>query len=105
LVIKLLAPFAPHITEELWFNLGEKKSIHLVSWPKWDPKLIIDERVKIAVQVNGKVRTELEIEADLGEEKVKEIVMKNEVVQRWLEGKSIRKFIYVKNKLVNIVIG
>ncbi|KKQ35773.1 MAG: Leucine-tRNA ligase [Candidatus Nomurabacteria bacterium GW2011_GWB1_37_5] len=131
LFLIILAPFAPHMTEELWqqvsaqqgrnsprspglkmpqprgsseFRPFPNESIHLSEWPEYDPKLIIDETVKIVVQVNGKVRTEINIQNDASEDSVKEIVMKNDVVQKWVENKPVRKFIYIKNKLVNIVV-
>ena len=114
LFLKLLAPFAPHIAEELYNEqliTNNKKSlrksaasIHEQEWPKWNPKLIIDETVKIAVQVNGKVRAEIEILADINEGEVREIALANENIKKWVEDKEVKKFIYVKNKLVNIVI-
>lgn len=102
--LKLLAPFAPHITEELWFILGEKETIHLSAWPKWNDKKINDEMIKIAVQINGKVRAEIIINRDDEEEKVKEQSIKNETVASWVSGKEIKKVIYIKGRIVNIVI-
>ena len=102
--IKLLAPFAPHVTEEIWQELGNKKSIHTTHWPKYDISKIKDETITIAVQINGKIRAQIEIEVVSKEDKIKEKVLSNEVVQKWLAGKEIKKFIYVKNKLVSMVI-
>ena len=102
--LQILAPFAPHVAEELWINLGEKKNIHLLAWPKYDKKLIKDDEIKIAVQVNGKVRAEILIQADEAEEKIKDEALKNESVKKFIGGKEIRKVIYVKNRLVNIVV-
>ncbi len=102
--LKILSPFAPHIAEELWYELGEKKSIHLSEWPKWDKKLVIDENRKIAIQVNGKVRAELIISVDMDEEEIKAEAMKDNTVITWIEGKDIKKVIYVKDRLVNIVV-
>ena len=102
--LQVLAPFAPHIAEELWMSFGEKKSIHLSAWPKYDPKKIVDSEVKIAIQINGKVRAEITVPADLDEAKIKEIVIFSEEVKKYLENKVIKRFIYVKNKLVNIVV-
>ena len=101
--LQILTPFAPHIAEEIWRNLGEKKSIHFSTWPKYDKNLIKDDEIKIAVQVNGKVRAEMLIQADMAEEKIKEQALKNEAVSKFTEGKEIKKVIYVKNRLVNIV--
>jgi leucyl-tRNA synthetase len=105
ILLKLLAPFAPHITEELWQEvLGNGGSIHLESWPEYDPEKIKEERVTIAVQVNGKVRGELEIDIEESEEKIKERALSLENIQKWTEGKDVKKIIYVENKLVNIVV-
>ncbi len=102
--LQILAPFAPHITEELWSNLGEKKSIHKSPWPKWDKKKIVDDTIKIAVQVNGKVRGEIIISLDESEESIKNIALKEEKVIPWIEGKEIKRVIYVKGRIVNIVV-
>ena len=104
LFLKILAPFVPHITEELWATLGEKKSIHISSWPKWDENLIKEEEVKIGIQVNGKVRGEMMISRDEKEESIKSRATEIESVKKHCEGKEIRKIIYVKNRLVNIVV-
>ncbi|MEK7081320.1 MAG: class I tRNA ligase family protein [Patescibacteria group bacterium] len=102
--LKLLSPFAPHIAEEIWFNLGHKDSIHLSSWPKWDENLIKDEEIKIAVQINGKVRAEIMIQVDDNEEIIKQKTLANEAVLRYLAGRDAKKIIYVKNRLINIVL-
>ena len=100
----LLSPFAPHITEELWNMFGEKKSIHLSSWPEYNSDLIKDEEVKIAVQVNGKVRSEIMVGVDASEEKVKEQALQDPAVVKHLAGAQPKKVIYVKGRLINIVI-
>ncbi len=102
--LQILAPFAPHLTEELWNHTGEKSSIHKSSWPKYNPKKIIEDTIKIAVQINGKVRTEILIGVDLNEEEIKSQVLKDEVLIPWLENKEIKRFIYVKGRIVNIVV-
>lgn len=102
--LQLLAPFAPHIADELWAKSGEKKSIQLSIWPKFDESLTQDEEVKIIVQVNGKVRAEVMIPASLSEEEVKNVVLKDEVVIKYVAGNTIKKTIYVKNRLFNIVV-
>ncbi len=103
-LLQLLAPFAPHMTEELWKELGEKESIHLSNWPKWDKDIIIDESIKIAIQVNGKVRTELIIARDMTEEEIKTLALKDEIILKWVDGKEIKKIIYVEGRLINIVL-
>lgn len=100
----ILSPFAPHVTEELWSTLGEKKSIHLSAWPKWDESLMEDEEIKIVVQINGKVRAEITIKTDETEDQVKEKALKNEVIIRHVAGQEIKKIIYVKGRLINIVL-
>ncbi|MCX6754730.1 MAG: class I tRNA ligase family protein [Candidatus Nomurabacteria bacterium] len=104
ILLQMLAPFAPHITEEIWIDLGEKKSIHKSIWPKWDKNKIVDELLKIAVQVNGKVRTEIMISKDMTDEEIKEMATKDKNVEVWIEGKEIKRIIYVPNRIVNIVV-
>ncbi len=102
--LQLLAPFAPYIAEDIWKSFGEKKSIHISGWPKYDKNKIKDDVIKIAVQVNGKVRAEIEFAPDSSEADIKEIVLSNEAVKSWIKGGEIKRFIYIKNKLVNIVV-
>jgi leucyl-tRNA synthetase len=102
--LKLLSPFAPHIAEELWEKLGHKKSIVIESWPKYDPALIVEEEIDLVVQINGKVRDTLRVKADINEEEAKKAALKSEKIKKWVEGKEIRKVIFVKGKLINIVI-
>ncbi|MBK5215189.1 MAG: class I tRNA ligase family protein [Candidatus Pacebacteria bacterium] len=104
ILLQMLAPFAPHVTEELWSNTGEKKSIHKSSWPKWDKNKIVDDMIKIAVQVNGKVRTEIMISKDMSESEIKEMALKDKNILTWTEGKEIKRVIYVPNRIVNIVV-
>jgi len=100
----LLAPMAPHIAEELWQNLGHKKSIFLEKWPEYDPKLVREGIVTLIVQVNGKVRDKIEVEADISEEKAKELAFSQKKIKNWIEGKEIEKVIFVPGKLINIVV-
>lgn len=102
--LQILSPFAPHITEELWSSFGNKKSIHVSPWPKWDKKKIIDEKVKIAIQVNGKVRSEITIDKEMTEEDVKIIALKNQDILPWISDKEIKRVIYVPLRIINIVI-
>ncbi|HBG68845.1 TPA: hypothetical protein DDW64_01925 [Candidatus Nomurabacteria bacterium] len=102
--LQLLSPFAPHITEEIWFNLGNKNSIHLSIWPSFDENLIKDEEIKVVVQINGKVRAEMMIGVEEKEEEVKNKACKNSGILKYLAGKDIKKVIYVKNRLINIVL-
>ena len=101
--LKLLAPFAPHIAEELWHEHKEKESIHLSKWPKADEKLLMDSEVKIMIQVNGKLKGELMIPVDTTEEEIKNLALSQALVLKALGGASPKKFIYVKGRLINIV--
>jgi len=80
--LKLLAPFAPHIAEEIWQILGHKKSIFLSPWPKWNKKLVKEEMITLIIQVNGKVRDKIEVEASVSEEKAKELAFSSEKIQK-----------------------
>ena len=102
--LQVLAPFAPHIAEELWFATGEKKSIHLSKWPHHDPKKIVDAEITIAVSINGKVRAELKISRDMPEAEIKAEALKDHAIIPWVGGKQVKKVIYVPGRLVNIVI-
>jgi leucyl-tRNA synthetase len=103
--LKLLFPFAPHLTEELWAELGHKKSIQLEQWPKYDPELIKEEKVSVAVQVNGKHRATIELPVNAGEDAAKLQALKEENVAKYLDGKTVRKVIYVPGKIINFVVG
>ena len=104
-VIVLLSPFVPHITEELWEMIGRKDTPLGTWWPKYDENYIIEDKVMIVVQINGKLRDGCEVGRDIEEARLKEIVMNLEKVKRHIEGKQIRKTIVVPNKLVNIVVS
>ena len=105
LFLQILAPFAPHITEEIWREMGEKKSINIAPWPKYNPKLLIEDTLKVVVQINGKVRAEIDIPADASEEKVFETAFENENIKKWIPNTSdIKKKIYVKGRLINFVV-
>jgi len=103
-VLLLLSPFVPHICEELWEKLGYRESIIKNPWPKYDPELVREEFITLVVQVNGKVRSKIDIPSHLKEEEVKEIVLKDEKIRKWIEGKEIKKFIFVPGRLVNLVV-
>ena len=86
--LKILAPFAPHIAEDLWQKLGEKKTIHNSEWPKWNKNLIRDDEIKIVIQINGKVRNEMLINADESEEEIKKRALSNEKIKRFISEKE-----------------
>ncbi len=99
-LVQLAAPFAPHIAEELWHDLGHDNTIHADHWPKWDDKLITEEMVVIAVQVNGKLRGEIQLAPDANEETA--VAAAKEKVSDRLDG-SVKKIIYVPGRIVNLV--
>jgi leucyl-tRNA synthetase len=101
--LRLLAPVAPHITEELWNMLGEKSSIHLEPWPQWDPKKLLSESVSIAVQVNGKLKATVSISRDLDDDEAQGVALAHPNILRIVFGKTIKRIVYVKGKIVNIV--
>jgi len=103
-LLQLLHPFAPHMTEEMWSLLGHRDFILLSRWPEADPKLMAEDVVTIVVQVNGKLRGQIEVANPPEESVVLEAVRANERVQQWLQGKQIVKTIYVPGKLVNVVV-
>jgi len=102
--LKILSPFAPHITEEIWEKLGQIDSIYNSEWPKYDEKLAQDEKYLIAVQINGKVRSEIEIEEGESNEVIEKQALKDEKVVKWIGNNEIKKMIYIKNRVLNIVI-
>jgi len=104
LFIILLSPFAPHLAEELWAGLGRKESIFKQVWPEYDKKLVKDETINLVVQVNGKLRDTILAAADISEKEAKEEAMKSEKVKKWIEGKEVVKMIFVKGKLINVVV-
>ena len=100
---KILAPFAPHLAEFLYAKFGEKQSVFLEVWPSYDEDAVKEEIVTVVVQVNGKVRARLEIERNTPEEEVIKTALSHENVKRHIDGKEIKKTIYIKNKILNIV--
>ncbi len=100
----LLAPFAPHITEDLWRQLKYKDSIHSQTWPKYDEKSVKQEKVTMIVQVLGRVRATLEVEVGIDQIAIKELAMSDSNVKKYLAGKKIVKEIFVKDKLINFVV-
>jgi leucyl-tRNA synthetase len=102
-MVALVAPFAPHISEELWQQLGRDGSVHVDSWPQWDDKFLVEDLIKIAVQVNGKVRTTLEMPADATEEDVVKTALADEKVKNHVSGEP-KKIIYIKGKLLSLVV-
>jgi leucyl-tRNA synthetase len=102
--LRMLAPVAPHIAEELWISLGKPYSIHNQSWPEVDESAAAEEQITLVIQVNGKVRDRISVPVDISEEKAKELALSSEAVGKYLQGKDPRKVILVPGKLVNIVV-
>ncbi len=104
ILIQLLYPFAPHLGEEVWSALGANVTIAYEPWPQYDPALAKAEEFSLVVQINGKVRDTFSVSSDTSEDEAKRLALGSEKIQKWLEGKEPKKIIYVKNKLVSIVI-
>lgn len=102
--LKLLAPFAPHLAEELWNVLGNKKSIYMEAWPEFDPILIESEDYDLIIQINGKMRDKVRVLKNLEKPQVEKIVLSREIVKKYISGAKIKKIIFVSNRLINIVI-
>ena len=100
----LLSPFAPHITEELWNLMGNKVSISFASFPAFDESVLVENTFKYPVSINGKMRANVEIALDLDKDEVEKIVLANAEVQKYIDGKAIKKIIFVPKKIVNIVV-
>ena len=103
-MMQLLAPFAPHITEELWQQTGHTGSIHKTDWPAYDETLTQDEAFTLVVQVNGKLRERIEVAADISEQEVRELVLSNPRVATFIGEATIQKIIYIPGRLVNVVV-
>ncbi len=102
--LKILAPFAPHLADELWRLLKNKRSVHLEPWPTYDPKLLKEETVEVVVQVNGKRRGSVLVSPNAKEGEVKEAALRLETVSAALGDRNIKKVVYVKSRIINLVI-
>ena len=104
-LLKLMAPFAPHFTEDMWEHMGYKYSIHNEQWPCFDEKSLVKDSVEIAVQINSKIKCKTDIPSNANEKEIEELVLKNLEVVRLIEGKEVKKIIVVKGRLINIICG
>jgi leucyl-tRNA synthetase len=104
-LVLALSPFAPHIAEELWQRLGHAGSLAHEPWPAWDPALVLEDTVTVAVQVNGKLRATLELPRGMAAEQVQEAALSDERVRKYLEGVTVKKVIHVPNKLLSLVVS
>jgi len=102
--LKILAPFAPHITEEMWHGLGHKTSVLREKWPKYDEKLIKQEVIKLVIQINGKTRDIISVKAGILKKQAEKSALESEKIRNWLKGKKIKKIIFIIDKLINFVV-
>ena len=100
----LLAPFAPHITEEIWEEMGYKDSVHNQKWPEIDQKALVQESYELVIQINGKVRDKVFIKSNSSDDEIKEISLNRANVKKWVADKEIKKFIVIKGKIINLVV-
>lgn len=103
-LLVLLAPFAPHITEELWEAIGNSESIHIAEWPKFNNSYLVENSFTYPISINGKTRTQLEFPIDADIKEIEASVLSNEIVLKWTNGQAPKKVIVVKNRIVNVVI-
>lgn len=101
--VKLLSPVAPHMCEEIWQKLGNEESISYAGWPAYDESKLVEDEVEVVLQVMGKVRAKLSVPVGTAKDDLEKIALSEDSVQKWLEGKTIRKVIVVPDKLVNVV--
>lgn len=101
----LIAPFAPHLAEALWSKLGHSDSVTQASFPEADEQYLVENSKKYPVAINGKTRAEMEFPLNIDKAELEKQVLANETVMKWMEGKSLRKFIYVPGRMINVVIG
>ena len=104
ILIQLLAPFAPHVTEELWVMMKNKGSVHASEWPKFDPSKLIESNVTITIQVNGKVRGTMKAKIDTPDEEIEKMALNMDEIKKWIVGNVPKKVIVIKNRLINIVV-
>jgi leucyl-tRNA synthetase len=103
--IVLLAPFAPHVSEELWHALGNNTSVCDATWPKWNEDYLKESSANYAISFNGKQRFNLSVPADMPSDQLQQLVLNHEQSAKWLEGKTVRKIIVVPGKIVNVVVA
>lgn len=104
-LLKLLAPFSPHITEDLWHQIGHDDSVHLQSWPTFDPSALVVDEITLVIQINGKTRGTIQVASGADKSTLEQLAKDSEIAQRHLEGKQLRQVIVVPGKLVNFVVG
>ncbi len=104
-LIQLMAPFAPHVADELWHSLGNSNSVHTQSWPKAEPAALVADEITLVIQIMGKTRGTIQVPAQADKQQQEQYARESEVAQRYIQGKEIKKVIVVSGKLVNFVVG
>lgn len=103
-LVRLLAPFAPFITEELWSALGNSGSVHQANFPVFEEKYLVESSIEYPISINGKTRVNITLPADATQEQAQEEALKLDIVQKWMDGKPLKKFVFVKGRIINIVV-
>ncbi|MGC8749783.1 leucine--tRNA ligase [Hydrotalea sp.] len=103
-LVVMLAPYAPHVAEELWHVLGNTTSVVEAHFPQWNAQYLVESEKAYPVSVNGKLRTTIAISLEASQAEVEQITLQNEIIQKWIEDKPIKKFIFVKGKMINVVV-
>ena len=105
ITVLMLAPITPHISHSLWQALGHDEAVVNVSWPEIDESALVQDKIELMVQVNGKLRSKVSVAADLSKDEIEALALADENVQKFTEGKEVRKVIVVPGRLVNIVVA
>ena len=102
-LVRLLAPFAPHLAEEFWLQIGGQSSVHQQQWPNLDPSALVRDTVELVIQVKGKVRGSIDVPANADKATLEQLALASEIAKKWLDGAPPRRVIVVPGKLVNLV--
>jgi leucyl-tRNA synthetase len=94
----------PHIAEEMWKRLGNKKSVFEIDWPRYDESALGQEKITLPVQINGKVRARIEVDSSASDDEIKRLALEDQIVNKWTQGKLPKNVIIVKGRLVNLVV-
>jgi leucyl-tRNA synthetase len=103
-LLVMLSIFTPHITEELWMRSGKQNSIFMEDWPKYDKTLVISDTMTLAIQINGKVRHSITVPQTIKEDELQSTVLSTPEIKKWIKDDSVKRFIYIPAKIINIVI-
>jgi leucyl-tRNA synthetase len=104
ILVITLSPFAPHICEEMWEIIGNERGMVKASWPEWDESALKQDEITVVVQINGKVRSKIQVPSDFSEDQVKQMALEDERINKFISDKEIKRVVVVPQKLVNIVI-